>query len=151
MRSCPLMAPGTSRYRASPRHQSASPRSICELSDEVCESWLWARPTDLVRDFPPCSNHAARGRIVIVHAPAWRADARRSCMARVKIAPISMRAAFVTADRDLDLTPNQGLSLPVRLRSSRHNDVALVGEGLPLLLTERGKTIGQTIEIVIIV
>src|SRR5208283_3782561 len=107
-------------------------------------------PTDLVRDFPPCSNHAARGRIVIVHAPAWRADARRSCMARVKIAPISIRAAFLAADRDLALTPNQGLSLPVRLGGSRHNDVALVGEGLPLLLPQRGETIGQAIEIVII-
>ena len=62
-----------------------------------------------------------------------------------------MRAAFVTANRRLDLTPNQGLSLPVRLRSSPHNDVGLVGEGLPLLLPRRGEAIGQTTEIVIIV
>ncbi len=108
-------------------------------------------PTDHpVRDFPRCSNHAARERIVIVHAPAWRADARRSCMV-AEIAPISMQAAFVIADRRLDLTPNQGLSRRVRLRSSRHNDVALVGEGLPRLLPQRGETIGQAIEIVIIV
>jgi hypothetical protein len=62
-----------------------------------------------------------------------------------------MRAAFVTANRRLDLTPNQGLSLPVRLRSSPHNDIVLVGEGLPLLPPRRGEAIGQTTEIVIIV
>ena len=150
MRSCPLTAPGTSRYRPSPRHHSASPRCICELSDEVCESWLWARPRILCAIFLRAAITPPEGRIVIVHAPAWRADARRSCMARVKIAPISMRAAFLAADRDLALTPNQGLSLPVRLGGSRHNDVALVGEGLPLLLSRRGETIGQAIEIVII-
>jgi hypothetical protein len=50
-----------------------------------------------------------------------------------------------------DLTPNQGLSLPVRLRSSPHNDIGLVGEGLPLLLPRRGEAIGQTTEIIIIV
>src|SRR5277367_6439407 len=62
-----------------------------------------------------------------------------------------MRAAFVTANRRLDLTPNQGLSWPVRLRSSPHNDIGLVGEGLPLMLPRRGEAIGQTTEIVIIV
>ena len=62
-----------------------------------------------------------------------------------------MRVAFVTADRRLDFTPNPGLSLPVRLRSSRHNTIGLVGEGLPLLLPRRGETIGQTTEIVAIV
>jgi hypothetical protein len=62
-----------------------------------------------------------------------------------------MRAAFVTANRRLNLTPNQGLSLPVRLRSSPHNDIGLVGEGAPLLLPRRGEAIGQTTEIVIIV
>ena len=62
-----------------------------------------------------------------------------------------MRAAFVTADRCLDLTPNQGLSLPVRLRSSLRNDIGLVGKSLPLLLPRRGEAIGQTTEIVIIV
>jgi hypothetical protein len=61
-----------------------------------------------------------------------------------------MRAAFVTANRRLDLKPNQGLSLPIRLWSSR-NDIGLVGEGLPLLLPRRGEAIGQTTEIVIIV
>ena len=69
---------------------------------------------------------------------------------RAEIA-ISTRAAFVTANRRLDLTPNQGLSLPVRLRSSLHNDIGLVGKGLPLLLPRRGEAIGQTTEIVIIV
>src|SRR5208337_1958337 len=62
-----------------------------------------------------------------------------------------MRAAFVTANRRLDLTPNQGLSLPVRLRSSPRNDIGLVGEGLPRLLARRGEAIGQATEIVIIV
>ena len=62
-----------------------------------------------------------------------------------------MRAAIVTADRRLDLTPNQGLSLLVRLRSSRRKDFGLVVEGLPRLLPQRGETIGQAIEIVIIV
>jgi hypothetical protein len=62
-----------------------------------------------------------------------------------------MRAAFVTANRRLDLTPNQGLSLTVRLRSSPHNDIGLVGEGLPLLLPRRGEALGQTTEIVIII
>ena len=41
--------------------------------------------------------------------------------------------------------------MPVRLRSSPHNDIGLVGEGLPLLLPRRGEAIGQTTEIVIIV
>jgi|SRR5580704_7360885 hypothetical protein len=54
-------------------------------------------------------------------------------------------------NRRLDLTPNQGLSLPVRLRSSLHNDIGLVGKGLALLLPRRGEAIGQTTEIVIIV
>ena len=57
----------------------------------------------------------------------------------------------MTANRRLDLTPNQGLSLPVRLRSSLHNDIGLVGKGLALLLPRRGEAIGQTTEIVIIV
>ena len=56
----------------------------------------------------------------------------------------------MTANRRLDLTPNQGLSLPVRLRSSPHNDLGLVGEGLRLLWPRRGEAIGQTTEIVII-
>src|SRR5271166_5714823 len=60
------------------------------------------------------------------------------------------QAAFVTANRRLDLTPNQGQSLPVRLRGSPHNDIGLVSEGLPLLLPRRGEAIGQTTEIVII-
>ena len=55
------------------------------------------------------------------------------------------------ANRRLDLTPNQGLPLPVRLRSSPHNDIGLVVEGLPLLLPLRAEAIGQTSEIVIIV
>ncbi len=59
-----------------------------------------------------------------------------------------MRAAFVTANRRLDLTPNQGLSLPVRLRSSPRNDIGLVGEGLPRLLVRRGEAIWQGTEIV---
>ena len=54
-------------------------------------------------------------------------------------------------DRRLDLTPNHGLSLPVRLWGSPHNDIGLVGEGLALLLPRRGEAIGQTTEIVIIV
>jgi hypothetical protein len=54
-------------------------------------------------------------------------------------------------NRRLDLTPNQGLSLPVRLRSSLHNDIGLVGKGLALLLPRRGEAIGQTTEIIIIV
>ena len=63
-----------------------------------------------------------------------------------------MRAAFVTADRRLDLTPNQGLSLPVRLRSNRRNDIGLVGQGLPrFLLPPRGEAIGQTTEIVAVI
>ena len=64
---------------------------------------------------------------------------------------IWMRAAFVTVDRDLDLTPNQELSLPVRLRSNRRNNIGLVGEGLPRSLHGRSKTIGQATEIVVIV
>jgi hypothetical protein len=51
----------------------------------------------------------------------------------------------------LDLTPNQGLSLPVRLRSSPHNGLGLVGEGLPLLLPLSAEAVGQTTEIVVIV
>ena len=62
-----------------------------------------------------------------------------------------MRAAIVTADRRLDLTPNQGLSLSVRLLSGRRNDVGLVGEGLPRLLPRRGEAIGQATEVVIII
>ena len=150
MRSCPLMAPGTSRYRPARRHHSASPRSICELSDEVCESWQWARPRILCAIFLPCSNHAARGRIAIVHPPAWRADARRSCMSRVKIAPISMRAAFITAMRDLDLTPNQGLSLPYGCGVAGTMTLLWLVNGLPRLAAPRGETIGKAIEIVII-
>src|SRR5271157_5598519 len=62
-----------------------------------------------------------------------------------------MRAAFVTAYRRLDLPPNQGLSLPVRLRSSWRNDIGLVGEGSPRLLPWRGEAIGRATKIVIIV
>ena len=62
-----------------------------------------------------------------------------------------MRVPFVTANRSLDFTPNPALSLPVGLRSSPHNDIGLVGEGLPLMLPRRGEAIGQTTEIVIIV
>jgi len=65
-----------------------------------------------------------------------------------KIAPISMRVAFVTADRRLDFTSNPALSLPVRLRSNRHSTIGLVAEGS---LPRRGKTIGQATEIVAIV
>jgi hypothetical protein len=54
-------------------------------------------------------------------------------------------------DRRLDLAPNHGLSWPVRLRGSPHNDIYLVGKGLPLLLPGRAEAIGQTTEIVIIV
>ena len=54
-------------------------------------------------------------------------------------------------DRRLDLTPNHGLLLPVRLRGSPHNEIGLVGEGLALLLPRRGEAIGQTTEIVIVV
>ena len=61
-----------------------------------------------------------------------------------------MRVPFVTANRSLDFTPNPALSLPVGLRSP-HNDIGLVGEGLPLMLPRRGEAIGQTTEIVIIV
>ena len=61
-----------------------------------------------------------------------------------------MRAAFVTANRRLDLTPNQGLSWPVRLRSSPHNDIGFVGKDLALLLPRRREAIGQTTEIVVI-
>jgi|SRR6202035_2243196 hypothetical protein len=50
----------------------------------------------------------------------------------------------------LDLTPNHGLSLPIWLRSSPHNDIGLVGKGLALL-PRRGEAIGQTTEIIIIV
>ena len=64
---------------------------------------------------------------------------------------ISMRAAFVTASRRLDPTLNQRLSLPVRLRSSPHNDIVLVGKGSALLLPRRSEAIRQTTEIVIIV
>lgn len=80
-------------------------------------------------------------------------QSRRSSLVHAvrKIAPISMRAAFVTADRRLDSTPNPRLSLPVRLRSNRRNRVGLVGEGLPRLLPLRGETIGQATEIVAIV
>ena len=57
----------------------------------------------------------------------------------------------MTANRRLDLTLNQALSVPGWLRSSPHNDFGLVGKGLPLLLPRRGEAIGQTTEIVIIV
>ena len=57
----------------------------------------------------------------------------------------------LTANRRLDLTPNQGLSLNVRLRGSPHTGNGLVGEGLPLLLPQRGEAIGQATEIVIII
>jgi hypothetical protein len=56
----------------------------------------------------------------------------------------------VTANRRLDLTPNQGPSLPVRLRSP-HSGIGLVGERLPLLLPRRGEAIRQATEIVIII
>jgi hypothetical protein len=62
-----------------------------------------------------------------------------------------MRAAFVTANRRLDLTSNPALSLPVRLRSYWHRTIGLVAECLPLLLPRRGETIGQATEIVAIV
>jgi hypothetical protein len=60
-----------------------------------------------------------------------------------------MRVPFVTANRSLDFTPNPALSLPVGLRSSPHNDIGLVGEGLPLMLPRRGEAIGQTIVIIV--
>jgi hypothetical protein len=58
---------------------------------------------------------------------------------------------LATVDRRLNFTPNPALSLRVRLRSSPHNDIGLVGEGLPLMLPRRGEAIGLTTEIVIIV
>jgi hypothetical protein len=54
-------------------------------------------------------------------------------------------------DRRLDPTPNHGLLLPIRLQSSPHNDIGLVGQGSALLLPRRGEAIGQITEIVIIV
>jgi len=62
-----------------------------------------------------------------------------------------MCAAFVTADRRLDLMPNPGFSLPIRLRSNRRNTIGLVGKSLPHLLPRRGETIGQATEIVALV
>ena len=62
-----------------------------------------------------------------------------------------INASGLSADRCLDLAPNPGLSLPVRLRSNRRNRVGLVGEGLPRLLPRRGETVGQATEIVAIV
>lgn len=63
-----------------------------------------------------------------------------------------MRGAFATADRLLDPTPNQRLSLPVRLRNSRRDDVGLVGECLSrFLLTRGGEAIGQATEIVAVI
>jgi hypothetical protein len=62
-------------------------------------------------------------------------------------APISMRAAFVTADRRLDFTPNPAL-LAVRLRTNRHSAMGLFAEVLPHLLPRRGETIAQATEIV---
>jgi hypothetical protein len=60
-------------------------------------------------------------------------------------------ASGLSDDRCLDLAPNSGLSLPVRLRSNRRNRVGLVGEGLPRLLLRRGETVRQATEIVAIV
>ena len=62
-----------------------------------------------------------------------------------------MRVPFVTAIGVLDFTPNPALSLPIRLWSRPHNDIGLVGEGLPLMLPRRGEAIGQPTEIVIII
>jgi hypothetical protein len=53
--------------------------------------------------------------------------------------------------RRLDLTPNQGLPLPVRLGSDGRNYIGLVGGGLPRLLPRRGEAIRQATEIVAIV
>jgi hypothetical protein len=55
-------------------------------------------------------------------------------------------ASGLSDDRCLDLAPNSGLSLPVRLRSNRRNRVGLVGEGLPRLLLRRGETVRQATE-----
>ena len=94
-----------------------------------------------------------RGRIVIASPRARRTDSRRSCRREQRSRRYRRYRCerLLTANRRLDLTPNQGLSLPVRLRSSPHNDIGLVGEGLPLLLPRRGEAIGQATEIVIII
>jgi hypothetical protein len=54
---------------------------------------------------------------------------------------------LATVDGRLDFTPNPALWL----RSNRDSTIGLVAEGLPRLLPQRGKTIGQAIEIVAIV
>jgi hypothetical protein len=47
-------------------------------------------------------------------------------------------------------SPDPRLSLPIQLPRNRCNDIGLAGEGLPLLLSRRGETIGQAIRIVVI-
>ena len=58
----------------------------------------------------------------------------------------------MTANRHLDLAPNEGLPLPVQLWSGLRNDMGLVGHGLPRAwLPTRGEAIGQTAEIVAVI
>ena len=102
--------------------------------------------------FPPCGNTLPVGGlsylILRLAEQTLAAHARREQRShRYR----RYRCERLTANRRLDLTPNQGLSLPVRLRSSLHNGIGLVGEGLPLLLPLGAEAIGQTSEIVIIV
>jgi hypothetical protein len=99
----------------------------------------------------PLPIHSGRRsrEIIQILWPAEQTLVARACCE--KIAPISMRVAFVTADRRLDFTPNPALSLPVRLRSNRDSTIGLVAEGVPRLLPRRGETIRQATEIVAIV
>ena len=100
MRSCPIMAPGTSRYRPARRHHSASPRSIYGLSGEVCESRLWACLRDLGRQL----IDELRGKAMPTQiGPAagdggssarGRADGRRS--STYPMAPLPSRRAELT-------------------------------------------------------
>jgi hypothetical protein len=84
-------------------------------------------------------------------APGCNSDRTPPFPRRSKDRATSMRAAFVTANRRLDPTPNQGLPLPVRLWSSGRNDIGLV-EGLPRFLwPTRGEAIRHTTEIVAVI
>ena len=101
--------------------------------------------------FPPCGNHAAGGRLVVASSGSPNALAARARREQGSRRHRRYRCERLIGNWRLDLTPNQGLSLPVRLRSSPHNGIGLVGEGLPLLLPRRGEAIGQATEIVIII
>jgi hypothetical protein len=93
------------------------------------------------------------GRVPRNHTDPLACRAERSSL----VHPVKKDRADIDAgglasvDRRLDFTPNPALSLPVRLRSNRHNTVGLIVEGLPRLLPWRGETIGQAAEIVAIV